>query len=173
MEKKLREKKLVEERELLLGKEKEKKNEEYDRKLQYYEERVKVMNEEYKREQLLMRNKTANVRIQHRRASDGLVGVNFPFEDYHEDIEVMVDDRAFAVEDAFEWNEAGDEEIYQGLPIIRDRLHYSFIWDRYGEVNIDTMAVMEAGIRIDPTNKNLNLKEEIKKLVQKDAVALK
>lgn len=32
------------------------------------------------------------------------------------------------------------------------------------------MAMMDAGIRIDPTNKNLNLAEEIKKLVNKDQV---
>lgn len=63
LDKKIRERKLVAERELLLGKEKEKKNDEYKRKLEYYEERVRMMNEEYKREQLLVRNKTANVRI--------------------------------------------------------------------------------------------------------------
>jgi hypothetical protein len=55
-----------------------------------------------------------------------------------------------------------------GVPIVRDRLFYSFIWDRFGNVEIDEKVMMDAGIRIDPTNKNINLKEEIKKLVNKD-----
>lgn len=47
-----------------------------------------------------------------RRASDGLLGVNFPFDDYHDDINVMVEQRGYAVENAFDWNENGDEEVY-------------------------------------------------------------
>jgi hypothetical protein len=35
-------------------------------------------------------------------------------------------------------------------------------------MDIDHLAMLDAGIRIDPTNKNLNLEEEIKKLVNKD-----
>lgn len=85
-------------------------------------------------------------------------------------MEEWVDRRQAAIEDAFLWNEDGDEEIYQGMPIERDRLYYSFIWDRYGNMEIDQMAMMDAGIRIDPTNKNLNLAEEIKKLVNKDQI---
>ena len=80
----------------------------------------------------------------------------------------MMDRRQAAVEEAFEWNEEGDEEVYKGLPIQNERLFYSFIWDRFGNMDIDHLAMLDAGIRIDPTNKNLNLEEEIKKLVNKD-----
>jgi hypothetical protein len=55
---------------------------------------------------LQLRNKTANVRIHRRRGSDGLIGVTFPFEDYHEDLAALLDDRQTALEDAFRWNEA-------------------------------------------------------------------
>jgi hypothetical protein len=75
----------------------------------------------------------------------------------------MLERRQQAMDLAFVWR--GEEEEYKGVPVERDRLHYSFIWDRYGEQEIDQQAMLDAGIRIDPTNKNLNLKEEIKKLV--------
>jgi len=93
MDKKVREKKLMKEREDIIEDENQEKNEEFKRKLEFYEARVEEMNEEYKKEQLQLRNKTANVRIQRRRGSDGLIGVTFPFEDYHEDLAVMLDDR--------------------------------------------------------------------------------
>lgn len=54
--------------------------------MDFYEEQVKIMNEEYKKEQQKVRNKETNVRIQGRRGSEGLIGVTFPFEDYHEDL---------------------------------------------------------------------------------------
>jgi len=107
------------------------------------------------------------VRIHRRRGSDGLIGVTFPFEDYHEDLPVVLDDRQTALEEAFVWNEAAQEEEYIGMPIMRDRLSYSFIWDRYSLFTVDTNAILDGGIRIDPTNKNINLKAEISKLIKK------
>jgi hypothetical protein len=86
MDKKVRERKLIKEREDILAREIEEKNEEYKRKMQFYEDRIIDMNTKYKKEQLILRNKTANVRIKRRRGSDGLIGVTFPFEDYHEDL---------------------------------------------------------------------------------------
>jgi 4-hydroxy-3-methylbut-2-en-1-yl diphosphate synthase IspG/GcpE len=115
-----------------------------------------------------MRNKMANVRLHRRRGSDGLVGVTFAFEDYHEDLPVMLEDRQYAVYDAFKWIKEEQEDVYQGLPIVRDRLHYSFIWDKYAFIKVDHGLMRDAGIRIDPTNKNINLKDEIKKLINKD-----
>lgn len=47
---KVKERKLIAEREALLDREKDKKSDEYKRKLDYYEEQVRVMNEEYQRE---------------------------------------------------------------------------------------------------------------------------
>lgn len=123
------------------------------------------MNEEYQREQIQKRSKEANVRVAMRRASEGMIGVIFPMEDYHNELQEVMDLRQAAVEEAFELNEEGDEEVYRGLPIQMERLYYSFIWDRYGNLEIDQAAMLDAGIRIDPTNKNLNLEEEIKKLV--------
>jgi hypothetical protein len=110
---KVKERKLIAEREVILAKDKEKKDDEYDRKMAYYEERIKVYNEEYRKEQFQMRNKTANVRVLHRRGSDGLIGVNFPFEDFHEEIDVMKEDRIMVLEtDGFKWSLADDEEVY-------------------------------------------------------------
>jgi hypothetical protein len=57
--------------------------------------------------------------------------------------------------------------MYIGMPIGRDRLFYSFIWDRYSLFTVDTNAIQDGGIRIDPTNKNINLKAEIGKLIKK------
>jgi hypothetical protein len=57
--------------------------------------------------------------------------------------------------------------MYIGMPIGRDRLFYSFIWDRYSLFTVDTNAILDGGIRIDPTNKNINLKAEIGKLIKK------
>ncbi len=54
--------------------------------------------------------------------------------------------------------------------MVRDRLHYSFIWDRYSLFNVDTNAILDGGIRIDPTNKNINLKAEINKLIKKSNI---
>ena len=43
----------------------------------------------------------------------------------------MIEERAVALEEGFKWDDEEDEDIYQGLPVARDRLHYSYIWDRY------------------------------------------
>jgi hypothetical protein len=56
------------------------------------------------------------------------------------------------------------------LAITRDRLNYSFIWDRYSLFTVDENALMDGGITIDPTNKNINLKAEISKLVKKQHI---
>ena len=63
MDKKVRERKLIKEREDVIKAENEEKNEEYKRKMEFYEDRIAEMNIEYKKEQLQLRNKTANVRI--------------------------------------------------------------------------------------------------------------
>ena len=93
--------------------------------------------------------------------------MTFPFEDYHEDLPIIMEDRQTALEDAFRWNDAEQEEAYIGMPIGRDRLFYSFIWDRFSLFTVDTNAILDGGIRIDPTNKNINLKAEIGKLIKK------
>lgn len=53
------------------------------------------------------------------------------------------------------------------MPVTRDRLYYSFIWDRYSLFTVDTNAILDGGIRIDPTNKNIDMKAEINKLIKK------
>ena len=68
--------------------------------------------------------------------------------------------------DCFVYNEFEEEEIYQGMSIERDRIFYSFIWDRFELQENDNNA--GAAIVIDPTNKNINMKKEIKKLVKKE-----
>jgi hypothetical protein len=50
---------------------------------------------------MIMRNKTAEVRKHRRRGSDGLIGVTFPIEDYREELNQVMEERAQALEDAF------------------------------------------------------------------------
>lgn len=52
------------------------------------------------------------------------------------------------------------------MPIEGDRLFYSFIWDRYAEQDFDEIGMAHAGIIIDPTNKNIDMKAQIRKLVK-------
>jgi hypothetical protein len=59
------------------------------------------------------------------------------------------------------------------MPVARDRLNYSFIWDRYQLFSVDENAIMDGGINIDPTNANLNLKAEISKLIKKQHISKK
>ena len=82
----------------------------------------------------------------------------------------IIEDRTVALEEAFRYNKVENEEEYIGLPVVRDRLHYSFIWDRFSLFTVDTNAILDGGIRIDPTNKNINLKAEIGKLIKKTNV---
>ncbi len=51
MDKKVRERRMIKEREDIIEKENEEKSEEFKRKMQFYEERVKEMNEKYHKEQ--------------------------------------------------------------------------------------------------------------------------
>ena len=120
-----------------------------------------------------MRNKTAEVRKHRRRGSDGLIGVTFPIEDYREELNQMLEERGQTIEEAFKWDDLDDEDIYQGMPIARDRLNYSYIWDSYQMFSVDDNAIMDGGIRIDPTNANLNLKDEINKLINKQHITKK
>ena len=83
----------------------------------------------------------------------------------------MIEERAVALEEGFKWDDDEDEDIYQGLPVARDRLHYSYIWDRYQLFSVDENALADGGITIDPTNKNLNLKAEISKLINKQHIS--
>ena len=83
----------------------------------------------------------------------------------------MIEERGVSLEEAFKWDDLEDEDVYQGLPIARDRLHYSFIWDRFQLFSVDENALADGGITIDPTNKNLNLKAEISKLINKQHIS--
>ena len=86
MNKKVRESKLIKEREDIIKAEDDEKQEEYRRKLEFYEVRILEINEQYYKDQMVMRNKTAEVRKHRRRGSDGLIGVTFPIEDYREEL---------------------------------------------------------------------------------------
>ena len=77
----------------------------------------------------------------------------------------MLDERGTVVEEAFKWNEKGDEEVYQGIPLVRDRFYYSFIWDRFGDADMEK-GDLGGGILVDPTNQNLDIDREIRKLVK-------
>lgn len=68
-----------------------------------------------------MRHKLYRVRIPGRRDSDGMLAVTFPMEEFHFDIEKQIEKKKAIKE---------DNNIFE-VPIMKDRLHYSFIWDRY------------------------------------------
>ncbi len=87
-------------------------------------------------------------------------------EDYYIEFKEMKQRREAAVADCFIYNEFEEEEVYQGMQIERDRIFYSFIWDRYELQENDN--AFAAAIVIDPTNKNINMKKEIRKLVKKE-----
>ncbi len=112
MNKKVRESKLIKEREEIIKAEDDEKQEEYRRKLEFYEARILEINEQYYKDQMVMRNKTAEVRKHRRRGSDGLIGVTFPIEDYREELNQMIEERAVALEEAFKWDDLEDEDIY-------------------------------------------------------------
>jgi hypothetical protein len=101
------------------------------------------MNEDYKKREAKRRHKMANVRVRGRRGSDGMIGVVIPFEDYHEDIEKQIEKKK---------NQCDDNKI--DFPITKDRLYYSFIWDRFTFYDADNDQDI---IRIDPTDKKLNM----------------
>ena len=85
-------------------------------------------------------------------------------EDYYVEYREMRFRREAAVQDCFVYNEFEQEEVYQGMSIERDRIFYSFIWDRFAMQ--ETENAVGGAIIIDPTNKNINMKKEIKKLVR-------
>ena len=112
LQKKVREEKLVIEKEKLLGKVKDKKNDVYNEKMKFYEEQIQIYNDKYEKEQIKLRSNTANVRVPRRRASDGLIGVVFPMVDYHKEMKEMIERRQLAVHDAFVWHPQDEEDIY-------------------------------------------------------------
>eukprot|EP00347_Sterkiella_histriomuscorum_P006285 403353352 len=151
LDKKEQEKKMMIEREKFFEKSKKKKEEEYQDKLEFYEAKVGEMNQAYYIRMKKMRDKMNLVRIRGRRASEGMMGVNQNLEEFREDIDKQVEKRKTIKE----------ENPYE-LPVMRDRMHFSFIWDRYTLFEADNAEEM---IQIDPTDNRLNLQEEIQKFL--------
>jgi len=87
------------------------------------------------------------VRIRGRRGSDGMIGVTPFLEEFREDIEKLAEKR-----------KAVKEENPYEMPVMRERMHYSFIWDRYTLFEMDNA---EEIIAIDPTDNRLNLQENM------------
>lgn len=74
-----------------------------------------------------LRDKLNRVRIKGRRASDGMIKVvPVHLEEFRENIDKMLEKRKQIKED----------NPYQ-LPIMKERMHYSFIWDRYTLLEAD------------------------------------
>lgn len=108
------------EREKFYEKTKKRREEEYKDKLEFYEAKVKEMNYDYYIMQKKARDILTQVRIKGRRTSDGMIGVAPWLEEFREDIDKQVEKRKTIKE----------EHPYE-MPVLRERMHYSFIWDRY------------------------------------------
>lgn len=93
------------------------------------------------------------VRIKARRASDGMMGVVPYLEEFREDIDKLAEKRKIIKE----------EHPYE-MPVMRSRMHYSFIWDRFTLFEADNAEEL---IAIDPTDTRLNLQEEIEKFINR------
>lgn len=107
------------------------------------------MNTAYYARQKKLRDKMAYVRIRGRRASDGMIAVLMVHEELRQDIDKLAETRKIIRE----------ENPYE-MPITRDRMHYSFIWDKYTLFEADNGDEM---IVIDPTDARINLEEAISK----------
>lgn len=120
LDKKEQERKMMLEREKFFERTKKKKELEYLDKMDFYEKKVAQMNVQYYARQKKLRDKMAHVRIRGRRASDGMIAVQMVHEEFREDIDKLVEKRKIIRE----------ENPYE-MPMTRDRMHYSFIWDRF------------------------------------------
>lgn len=140
-------------REQFFEKNKKKKEEDYNEKMEFYEGKIKDFNKEYFKYQRQVRNPLSRIRIPHRRASDGLIKVKFPIEEPYFDLPKLIERKKVYKED----------NPYD-MPITRDRFQYSFIWDRFTFYENENL---EDQIRIDPTDLRIDLDKEFAKLIQK------
>ena len=152
-DKKEQERKMILEREKFFERTKKKKDLEYNDKLDFYEQKVRQMNLVYYAKQKKLRHRMAFVRQKGRRDSDGMIDVKMVHETFREEIDKLVEKR-----------KAIREENPYEMPVMRDRMHYSFIWDRFTLFEADNQDDV---IMIDPTDNRLDLQEEIKKLLKK------
>ncbi|CDW80386.1 ef hand family protein [Stylonychia lemnae] len=153
LDKKEQERKMMVEREKFFEKSKSKKEIDYQDKLEFYEAKVKEMNQAYYKRQKMLRDKMSLVRVKGRRGSDGMIGVVPFLEEFREDLDKLAEKR----------KNIKEENPYD-FPIMKDRMHYSFIWDRYTLFELENV---EENIAIDPTDNRLNLQEEIQKFMNK------
>lgn len=84
------------------------------------------MNDVYYARQKKIRDSFINVRIKGRRASDGMIGVLGNLEEFRERIEKLVEKKKLI-----------KEENPFDMPYMRNRMQYSFIWDRIQLFNAD------------------------------------
>jgi len=70
-----------------------KREAEYSNKLGFYDIKVQEMNEAYKKTQKIIRHSLYRVRVKRRRDSDGMLGVKFPIEEQHFDVEKLIDEK--------------------------------------------------------------------------------
>lgn len=82
---------MIAEREKFFEKSKKKKEEEYKLKMDQYEAKMKELNEQYYRTEQMKRNLLARVRVPLRRGSDGMIGVTFPVEKFHDKIDKLIE----------------------------------------------------------------------------------
>ena len=111
---------MILEREKFFERTQKKKEVEYKDKLDFYEQKVKQMNIVYYEKQKRLRNRMAFVREKGRRDSDGMIDVQMVHEKFRDDIDKLVEKRRVIRE----------ENPYE-MPVMRDRMHYSFIWDKF------------------------------------------
>jgi hypothetical protein len=79
----------------------------------YYEERIKAYNEEYRRSSSRSGTRRQTCAFFTEEVPMVSLGSTFLYEDFHEEIDVMKEDRIIALEtEGFKWSLVDDEEVY-------------------------------------------------------------
>ena len=150
---------MILEREKFFERTQKKKEREYEEKMDFYESKAAYMNEIYYARQKRIRDRLGRVRVRGRRASDGMIGVIGHVEELRERIEKQVEKKKLI-----------KEENPFDNPFTKERMEYSFLWDRFQLFNADNA---DEQVVIDPTDNRINLQEQIQKYIQKQKVEKK
>lgn len=101
------------------------------------------MNDQYKKTQRRIRHRLFKIRVPGRRASDGLLDVNFPKEEQVTELEKLIEKKKLL-----------KEEYPFDLPVMKERIQYSFIWDRFTLYEAENIEEL---VQMDPTDARFDL----------------
>ena len=107
--------------------------------------------QDYQKEQKQVSHPLFRVRQRIRRGSDGMIDVNYPQKDYIENEQKLI----------LKMKKIREENPFE-LPILKERIQYSYIWDKFTfQENIQD----EDLIRVDITDKRINFEQELNKFL--------